>query len=271
LFDLYEAFFDCNGNNLRDMAEARIYPELDCDDSYSLDACDVSTPPVAVTRDGSLATAGQTVVLDIPVRSDVGTQLSITLEVSADVNEPSKEEWIAMHVEGIETFLVYDEQQNCYARRTFTIPLAAVLPAFADGNLRIELTTGASVDFYCGGGFTLDLAYGLAPRAPDCNANGLPDSCDLESGTAADCNDNDIPDSCDIAAGAADANGNGVPDVCEAVPGDINGDGIVGAADLSMLLSNWGAGAGSAADIDGNGTVGPADLSILLGLWGSGG
>ena len=60
-----------------------------------------------------------------------------------------------------------------------------------------------------------------------------------------------------------------MPDVCEAVPGDINGDGIVGAADLSILLSNWGAGPGSPADLDGDGTVGAADLSALLGLWGS--
>ncbi len=32
----------------------------------------------------------------------------------------------------------------------------------------------------------------------DCNANRIPDECDLESGTSADCNGNAIPDECDL-------------------------------------------------------------------------
>ncbi len=49
------------------------------------------------------------------------------------------------------------------------------------------------------------------------------------------------------------------------VIGDLDGDGIVAASDLSMLLSQWG-GAGS-GDLDGDGTVGAADLAMLLGNW----
>jgi hypothetical protein len=49
------------------------------------------------------------------------------------------------------------------------------------------------------------------------------------------------------------------------VPGDLNGDGTVNAADLSILLSNWG-GAGS-GDINGDGTVDAADLAALLAAW----
>ena len=50
-------------------------------------------------------------------------------------------------------------------------------------------------------------------------------------------------------------------------PSDLDGDGSVSAADLAILLGQWG-GAGS-ADIDGSGSVGPQDLAILLGAWGS--
>jgi hypothetical protein len=50
-------------------------------------------------------------------------------------------------------------------------------------------------------------------------------------------------------------------------PADIDGDGVVGASDLSTLLGAWG-GAG-AADIDGDGSVGASDLSALLGAWGA--
>jgi hypothetical protein len=269
LLDLFEAFFDCNANGLRDMAESRLFPELDCDDSFSLDACDVSTPPVSALREGNLAAGGQSIAFDIPVRSDVGTACTFTLEVSADVDEPAKEEWIELRIDGFGNFRLFDEQNQCGAFGQFTLPLAEVLPLFADGQVHIELVTGGSVDLTCQNTYRLELDYGLAPRAPDCNANGLPDSCDLSSGAASDCNENGIPDSCDITSGAVDANGNQVPDECEAIPGDLDGDGMIGAADLSLLLSNWGASGGSAADIDGDGTVGPADLSLLLSFWGA--
>ncbi len=49
-------------------------------------------------------------------------------------------------------------------------------------------------------------------------------------------------------------------------PEDVNGDGVVGPTDLSLLLGNWGQ--GGAADVDGSGIVGPTDLAVLLGGWG---
>ncbi len=50
-------------------------------------------------------------------------------------------------------------------------------------------------------------------------------------------------------------------------PADLDGDGTIGAGDLSILLGAWGtAGPG---DLDGDGTVGASDLSALLGIWGS--
>jgi hypothetical protein len=48
--------------------------------------------------------------------------------------------------------------------------------------------------------------------------------------------------------------------------GDLDGDGIVGPADLAILLGGWG-GAGS-SDLNGSGTTDAADLALLLGAWG---
>jgi hypothetical protein len=55
-------------------------------------------------------------------------------------------------------------------------------------------------------------------------------------------------------------------------PADLDGDGVVGAGDLSTLLSAWGASGGKnmAADLDGDGVVGASDLAILLAAWGTG-
>ncbi|MBT7639665.1 MAG: HYR domain-containing protein, partial [Planctomycetes bacterium] len=57
----------------------------------------------------------------------------------------------------------------------------------------------------------------------DCNANGLPDVCEIGSGTALDCNTNGIPDECEL-----DCNGNGTPDDCDIASGgslDTNDNG----------------------------------------------
>jgi Tol biopolymer transport system component len=48
--------------------------------------------------------------------------------------------------------------------------------------------------------------------------------------------------------------------------GDLDGDGLVGAADLAILLGGWGS-SGTATDLDLDGTTGPSDLAILLGAW----
>ena len=51
---------------------------------------------------------------------------------------------------------------------------------------------------------------------------------------------------------------------------DLNGDGTVGAGDLSNLLATWGtAPVGTPADFDRNGSVRAADLARLLEAWGS--
>jgi hypothetical protein len=50
-----------------------------------------------------------------------------------------------------------------------------------------------------------------------------------------------------------------------ALLGDLNGDGTVNAADLTILLSQWG-GAGN-GDLNGDGVVNAADLTIMLSAW----
>lgn len=50
------------------------------------------------------------------------------------------------------------------------------------------------------------------------------------------------------------------------IPGDLNNDGIVNGADLSIMLSAWGT-ADPVADLDGSGNVDGGDLAILLSNW----
>ena len=50
------------------------------------------------------------------------------------------------------------------------------------------------------------------------------------------------------------------------VIGDVNGDGLVNATDLGILLNAWGS-LGGPSDLDQNGVVNAADLAILVNAW----
>lgn len=64
----------------------------------------------------------------------------------------------------------------------------------------------------------------IAVWAPDCNANGIPDSCDVSPGGA-----------------ATDCDGNFIPDICQApsrcCPGDVNADAQLDGHDIQSFLS----------------------------------
>jgi hypothetical protein len=81
-----------------------------------------------------------------------------------------------------------------------------------------------------------------------------------------DCNSNGVPDPLEIARDPRlDPDGDGAIDGCNAA--DLNGDGRVDAADLTVLLALFGS-AGPLGDLDGSGAVNAADLTILLNAWG---
>lgn len=51
-----------------------------------------------------------------------------------------------------------------------------------------------------------------------------------------------------------------------ATSGDVDGDGVVGAVDLAIVLNTWGQ-SGVAADVDGSGSVDAGDLAAVLSNW----
>jgi hypothetical protein len=53
-------------------------------------------------------------------------------------------------------------------------------------------------------------------------------------------------------------------DPVNGIPGDLDGDGVVGVDDLLILLGSWGACTGCPGDINGDGTVGVDDLLVML-------
>jgi hypothetical protein len=83
----------------------------------------------------------------------------------------------------------------------------------------------------------------------DCDGDGIVDFGQIRAGLLPDVNENNIPDECDCLA-------------------DIFVDGLVNGADLGIVLSQWGQGAGAEGDINRDGSVDGADLATVLGTWG---
>lgn len=153
-----------------------------------------------------------------------------------------------------------------------------------------NISTGPYIDSVEAFDLGPDCNQNLVPDAQelDCDANGLPDSCDIATspavdcnlngqldvceitgGTSPDCNQNLVPDSCDLLSGySTDLDHDGIPDECGCPP-DMNGDHLVNGADLGIVLAFWGpASTFPRADINRDGAVNGADLSIILSSWG---
>jgi hypothetical protein len=116
----------------------------------------------------------------------------------------------------------------------------------------------------CNNNGLLDACETFDHTTPDCNNNGVPDSCDIESRFARDCDLNNVPDSCDIAAGALDENSDGRIDACNYAMGDFDLSNEVDSSDLSFMLLFFGEENPPFGDLDGSGVCDSADLSFCL-------
>ena len=98
---------------------------------------------------------------------------------------------------------------------------------------------------------TVSYVYTYAPTE-DCNANQIPDNCDIANGTSQDSNGNGIPDECDNPC-EGDADGDGDSDVDDLLaalgdfgntgsdlPGDVDNDNDVDVDDILQILSAFG-------------------------------
>jgi uncharacterized repeat protein (TIGR01451 family) len=163
--------------------------------------------------------------------------------------------------------LVYDGQTQSYP---YWQELQVDLSAYAGQAIRIRFVFVADFSISYLGWYIDDVRlYELVPASSDCNANGVPDECDLTSGTSQDCNQNGVPDECDIAnqtsqdcnqngvpdecdiadQTSSDCNQNGVPDECET---DCNGNGVPDDCDLTS---------GTSQDCNTNGVPDECDIA----------
>jgi alpha-tubulin suppressor-like RCC1 family protein len=309
---------DCNGNGVPDAWECAQGLVADCDGDRVPDACELAAPLAAFTdvatgrryaaflsSTRSRAKAQAEAVGGTLAKIDSLEQSTLIRTTFGSIGGTARMMWIGL-VDGAGTGEFRWED--------------GVLPAFTSwrpgepnntfGDERfVEMNPAGGWNDVADGGvpglpYTAIVVLGTA-AAPDCNANGLLDSCEIAGGSAADCNHNGIPDGCDIssdptldcnldgvidacqggpggpdcdgdgtfdicqiAGGAEDKNGNGKLDSCEYGWGDLNLDGVVDGIDLGGLLAIWGLQNPPYADLNDDGWVDGNDLGIMLAHWG---
>lgn len=248
---------DCDADGICDDNEIAVDPALDCDLDGALDACELAANPTLDCNNNG--------VLD---SCDIGSGTSNDVDANGIPDECKPD------CDGDGLPDAYQIAQNpaldCDLDGTLDSCEITANPALdcdLDGTLdACEIAANPALDCDLDG--ALDACEIAANPAIDCDLDGALDVCELGSDPSLDCNGNGRLDACDVASGAEDKNGNAVPDTCEFAVGDFDLDGIVGAADLAVLLSFWGFPSPPIGDLDGNGVVGGGDLSVLLSNWG---
>jgi predicted outer membrane repeat protein len=229
---------DCDDDGALDACEIAANPALDCNDNGVLDSCDIATG----------------------TSNDVDAN-GVPDECKPDCNGndlPDPYEIAQIPALDCDTDGVIDACE---------IAANPALDCDDDGALdACEIAVNPALD--CDADGALDACEIAVNPTLDCDLDGALDACELAAEPTLDCDENGRIDACDVAAGAEDENENDVPDTCEFALGDLDLDGTVGAADLSVLLSFWGFPNPPVGDLDGNGVIGGGDLSVLLSNWG---
>lgn len=100
--------------------------------------------------------------------------------------------------------------------------------------------------------------------AIDCDSNWVIDQFDLIDHPEWDCDANARIDSCDYREGSPDENLDGHLDSCSYAKSDLDLDGYVNTADLSILLLYIGEVGSTFGDLDADGLVTTADVALML-------
>jgi hypothetical protein len=258
---------DCNGNGVPDSCDVANGTANDCNANAILDSCEI----VALGQ-VNFWTPQRDMTVAAPYRFEYSDARPSTGSVYCEVqyygySDGYSSRYMQVRLDGQLVHQYYDCYWGCCTsnQRGFWVDSQVWNQFAADGDVLCEVVTQSD----CNPSYArLYFSYYRLPLSEDCNQNGVPDLCDIDSGFDHDCNSNGDLDGCDIAAGAEDDNINGYPDACELDRGDLNLDGMVDAEDLAILLTYWGGVGFPIGDMNHDGLINGADLTVILSNWG---
>jgi len=227
---------DCNGNGVPDECDVFSTSE-DCNDNEIPDECE---EPSYIENSGQLSPIGQDVeqffILPISPAPIAGDDVTLSFTARADLGGGT--EAVEIWINGVSVGAVFDDTggADCPlepAADSIVLTAEAFNDAVDGGDAMIMMIPTSSVDpNACDGASWIEVGvefHFLNPPS-DCNGNGTPDFCDINSGASEDINGDGVPDEClvdcngngvsdfeDIAEGTSpDCNDNEIPDECDA-------------------------------------------------------
>ena len=249
---------DCNANGEPDGCDVREGVSEDCNGNEVPDECEVyffteASPTFEPLGEGY----PQSYTIISPPSAGYESNVEMSFEAIGDL--AALTEWVDVNINGTAVGRVFmNDAHDCPSEPDLAIlAISAELynQAIADGDAVINMVASAAVDpDWCSSTYiTVSVQY-QAIGDGDCNGNGVPDICDVLSGSSQDLNGNEIPDECE-------------PECL----GDLDGDNDIDLADLAELLGHYGTTSGADyedGDLDEDGDVDLADLAALLGVYG---
>ena len=252
---------DCNANGIPDECDLTTGTSTDCNGNGIPDECDANdevttTSPKFEPFDADHSPVSWTVPHPAPARSSVRLRLTAqgTLGTSFDnridvyvnntlAGQPSIRLVKSPCGSGMKDLILSGSLFNQLTNN-----------GAKDAEFRFE--AGPDISPRCESSYLqVSLAYLTHGEGKDCNANNVPDECDIQSGTSRDCNANGVPDECDIAQGTSpDCNANGVPDECDIeyrTSADCNANGVPDECDIAQ---------GTSPDCNANGVPDECDI-----------
>lgn len=228
--------FDCDGDGIVDSCAVATGLAADCNGTGVPDACEIDYPDVTLASPQLPSIgAGQPkswTFVDPPTPTG---DVTLSFAAKADLNAAA--ESIAVSLNGMALGTIFGPGgSDCPTTpdvAALTISAAAFLLATGGGDATVLMTASAAVNpLQCSGGFIQVTLLYHGIALNDLDNDGILDSCEM---------------------------------------GDLDGDNMVGGADLGLLLAAWGscggAPGGCAADLNGDGAVDGGDLGILLSHW----
>ncbi len=125
----------------------------------------------------------------------------VILTVTAEADLDAGSEFVIVRLNGVSLGGVFgSDGSNCTpVSAVKTITAAEYNDLVAGGDAVFTLTAMASVspDECESSWIMMSVEYVGSSAIADCNANGVPDACDIVEGTSSDANGNGVPDECE--------------------------------------------------------------------------